>query len=167
MNDARGRGVHPLVLRFASAFTPILATVAVAGCISTTYAPRPYRFESPAPVPHETQLLAQRMSARHLRPVFVDPASGIILTAWSGPRSYAKVNPEEGARAGFRVHRYRAFVRPNGWASSVFVDYEQIECDQRGFSWTETQVFGNCRPVTNMTEHELRALDQTGESLRG
>jgi hypothetical protein len=147
----------------------ILIVLAVAGCSSaaTTYLPRPYRFESPAPVPHETQRLAQRMSARPgLKPVFVDPTTGTIFAAWSSPASGASAD-SSGARAWFHVHRYRAFVRPNGWASTVFVDLEEIECDQRGFQWTETQVFGNCRPVTNVTEQQLRALDELGASLRG
>ena len=108
------------------------------------------------------------MSARPgLRPTFVDPGSGTILGPWSGPQSRATFTPEEGPRAWYQLQRYRAFVRPNGWASSVFVDLELIECDERGFRWTESQVFGNCRPITNMTEHQLRMLDETAASLRG
>lgn len=119
-------------------------------------------------MPQETQLLAQRMSVRPgLRPAFVDPMSGTVLGPWSGPQSKATLSPEEGARAWFTVHRYRAFVRPNGWASSVFVDLEQIECDQRGFRWTESQIFGSCRPITTMTAEQLRMLDETAASLRG
>jgi hypothetical protein len=145
--------------------------LAVAGCISnapTTYQPRPYHFDSPAPVVQETQRLAQRMSAQHnLRPTFVDPSTGTILGAWSGPQSFSTFSSSEGGRAGWRVHRYRAFVRPNGWASSVFVDLEEVECDDRGFRWTESQVFGSCRAVTTMTADQLRALDATAASLRG
>lgn len=116
----------------------------------------------------ETHLLAQRMSARPgLRPTFVDPSTGTILGPWSGPQSKATFDTIEGPRAGYVVHRYRAFVRPNGWASSVFVDLEQIECDERGFRWTESQVFGNCRPITTMTAEQLQALDQTAASFRG
>jgi hypothetical protein len=148
----------------------VLALLAVAGCsgATTTYQPRPYRFESPAPVPQETQLLAQRMSTRPgLRPVFVDPSTGTILGAWSSPQARATFDTVEGARNGMRMHRYRAFVRPNGWASSVFVDLEEIDCDQNGFRWSESQVFGNCRPVAGMTADQLRALDETAASLRG
>lgn len=119
-------------------------------------------------MPQETQLLAQRMSARPgLRPTFVDPGTGTIFGPWSGPQARATFSSLEGARSGFRVHRYRAFVRPNGWASTVFVDLEQIECDERGFRWTESQIFGSCRPITNMTVEQLRMLDETAASLRG
>src|SRR5207237_6247046 len=100
-----------------------------------------------------------------LKPVFVDASTGTVLAAWSGPQSKATVSPQDGARAWFVVQRYRAFVRPNGWGSSVFVDLEQIECDQRGFQWTESQIIGSCRPITNMTAPQLQALDQTAASL--
>jgi hypothetical protein len=155
------------VLRLLLSFVSLVSLVGVAGCIApATYAPRPYRFESRAPVPQETQLVAQRMSGRPgLKPVFVDPNTGTVLAAWSGPQSSATVSPLEGARAWYRVQRYRAFVRPNGWGSSVFVDVEQLECDQRGFQWTEAQIFGSCRPITNVTAQELRTLDQTAASL--
>ena len=143
----------------------------VAGCIGsgpTTYQPRPYRFESPAPVAVETQRLAQRMSERSfLRPTFVDPGSGTIFAAWSGPQTFSRFNSSEGAVSGIRLQRYRAFVRPNGWASSVFVDLEQIECDQQGLRYTESQVFGNCRPAPSMTADQLRHLDEIAASLRG
>ena len=164
MNDARHERVHRCVPRFF-----ILLALAVAGCsgAATTYAPRPYRFDSAAPVPQETQLLAQRMSARGMKPVFVDPGSGTVLAAWSGPQAFSTFSTDEGARAGYRMQRYRAFVRPNGWTSSVFVDLEQIECDERGFRWTESQVFGSCRPVTSMSAAQLQALDTTAASLRG
>lgn len=116
----------------------------------------------------ETQRLAQRMSERgSLRPVFVDPGTGTILAAWSGPQTFSRFDSLEGGRSGIRLQRYRAFVRPNGWASSVFVDLEQIECDQPGLRYTETQVFGNCRPAPDMTAAQLRTLDEIAASLRG
>jgi hypothetical protein len=155
-----------MVLRRLASLSLIIA---VAGCSSaaTTYSPRPYRFESPAPVPQETQRLAQRMSARpDLRPVFVDPSTGTILGPWSGPQSRATFDTASGPRAGWHLTRYRAFVRPNGPASSVFFDLEQIQCEDRGFGWTESQVSGTCRPITTMTAQQLRLLDETAASLR-
>jgi hypothetical protein len=48
----------------------------------------------------------------------------------------------------------------------VFFDLEQIQCEDRGFGWTESQVSGTCRPITTMTAQQLRLLDETAASLR-
>lgn len=153
-----------LPYRFAA-----LLVFALAGCASSTYAPRPYRFDAPANVGAETHRLAQRMSGRtETKPALVDPNTGTIYAAWrmTGVSASITLFPP-GERRAWLLQRYRAFVRPNGWASTVYVDLEQMECETRGFSWSELEVRGNCRPITEMTAEQLRALDATAASLGG
>lgn len=168
MNDARGAGVHRSLLSLLRIFGLALALVLFAtGCGATLYSPRPHRFESPANVAQETHRIAQRMSQGGQR-VFADPAAGTIYTPWrlGGATASATLLPP-GERHGWRVHRYRVLVRPNGWASSVLVDRETFDCRAGAFTWTELELHGDCVRIEEMTAADLAELDRFGESLRG
>ena len=131
--------------------------------------PRPHRFDAPSPVAVETERVAQRMrSNTETTPAFVDLRTGTVYGEWRSKGASASLTLlPPGERHAWILQRYRAFVRPNGWGSSVFVDLEQVECDAEGFSWSATEIRGDCRPITQMTETQLRTLDQIGASLRG
>lgn len=164
MNDVRSGGVHPSVShRFA--FLPL---VVLMGCGASVYSSRPHRFDSPGNVAQETHRVAQRMSQRGVARLFADPARGTIVTPWRLSGSTASITLwPPGERHGWQVVRHRVLVRPNGWGSSVFVEVEKFDCRAGAFTWTETELHGDCRRVDEMTESELQELDRYGASLRG
>lgn len=170
MNDVASLGVHRSVLslirRFA--FPPLAALVALPGCGATVHSSRPHRFDSQGNVAQETHRVAQRMSQGGAVRVFADPAAGTIVTPWRVAGSSASVTLwPPGERHGWRVHRHRVLVRPNGWGSSVFVEVEKFDCRGGAFTWTELELRGDCQRVDELTESELQELDRYGASLRG
>lgn len=114
----------------------------------------------------ETHRIAQRMLP-HGR-LFADPATGTIVTPWRMVGSSASVTLwPPGERHGWRMHRYRVLVRPNGWWSSSFVELEKFDCRAGAFSWSETELRGDCERLDDLTETELHELDRYGALLRG
>ncbi len=143
------------------------ALLGASGCASTESI-RPFRFDIGAPVAATTQLVARRMGGDgELRPTWVDPQSGVVLAPWRMVGVHASVTLwPPGEERGWIVERYRVVVRAAGpWVSMALVDVERLTCDRSGFRWDALNVWGSCRPDTEIGEGAQARIDAKAKQI--